>query len=99
MITVEFSNCHEVRMGSPYKTCELLLSGEWVPKLELGGWLAIQTRSSDERYLALARWDTAANMPGFRVALIDQKEKIPKNTWLLRVSRVARKCRRLEGVS
>lgn len=62
-------------MGSPYKTCKLYLAGEWVPELEQGGWLAVQAHSPDGRYLALARWDTAENTPGFRVVLIDEKQK------------------------
>jgi len=54
MITVEFSKCFEIRMVSPYKTCSLHLAGEWMPDLEEGGWVAVQARSPDGRYLVLA---------------------------------------------
>ena len=75
MITVEFSKCFEIRMVSPYKTCSLHLAGEWMPDLEEGGWVAVQARSPDGRYLVLAKWDTGKNTPGFRVVLIDEEQK------------------------
>jgi hypothetical protein len=62
-------------MGSPYKTCNLHLAGEWVPDLEQGDWVAVQAHSPDGRYLVLAKWDTAKNTPGFRVVLINEVQK------------------------
>jgi hypothetical protein len=75
MITVKFSNCYEIRMGSPYQICRLHLTGEWAPELEQRGWLPVHACSPDGRYLALAEWDTAENKPGFRLVLIDEERK------------------------
>src|SRR5258706_5793689 len=75
MITAHFSHCDEIRMGSPYQICSLHLSGEWTPDLGEGGWQPLNCASPDGRYLALVKWDTAENMPGFRVVLIDEERK------------------------
>ena len=75
MITAHFSGCHEIRMGSPYQMCRLHLSGEWTPDLEEYGWQPLYSRSPDGRYLALVEWNTAENLPGFRIVLIDEKRK------------------------
>jgi len=75
MITAHFSRCHEIRMGSPYQICSLHLTGKWTPDLGERGWQPLYCGSPDGRYLALAEWDTAENVPGFRVVLIDEKEK------------------------
>jgi hypothetical protein len=75
MITVHFSRCHEVRMGSPYRICSLHLRGEWTPDLGERGWQPLYCSSLDGTYLALVEWDIADNMPGFRVVLVDEKRK------------------------
>ena len=75
MLAVEFCNCFEIRMGSPFRMCELHLTGTWTPDLERYGWLPIQARSNDGRFLALAKWDTAGNLPGFRLLVIDEAQQ------------------------
>src|SRR6266702_8812789 len=75
MVTPHFSHCHEIRMGSPFQICRLRLTGDWTPILEECGWLPLYCRSSDGRYWGLVEWDTAGNMPGFRVVLIDENRK------------------------
>jgi hypothetical protein len=62
-------------MGSSYQICGLRLAGQWTPVLEDFGWQPLYCRSSDGRYLGLVEWDTVGNTPGFRVVLIDEKEK------------------------
>jgi hypothetical protein len=75
MITVHFSNCHEVRMGSPYQIGSLRLEGDWTPHLKERGWQPLLSRSPDERYLCLVEWDTTENRPGFRIVLVDEKQQ------------------------
>jgi hypothetical protein len=75
MITVHFSNCNEIRMGSPYQIGSLRLEGDWTPDLKERGWQSLLSRSQDERYLCLVEWDTVGNTPGFRVVLVDEKQK------------------------
>jgi len=70
-IAYQFLDCHEVRMGSPFKMCRLALSGAWTPRLNEYGWTPVAVESPDGRYLALVCWDNAGNTPGFRVVLID----------------------------
>lgn len=75
MITAHFSDCNEIRMGSPYQIACLRLEGDWIPELREGGWQPLFSRSPDERYLCLVEWDIAGNKPGFRVVLVDEKQK------------------------
>jgi hypothetical protein len=75
MIAVQFLNCGEIRMGSPFQMCGLRLTGEWTPNLGEYGWQPLYARSPDGRYLALVEWDTAGNTPGFRLVRIDEKQK------------------------
>ena len=75
MITAHFSDCFEVRMGSPFQMCRLRLEGEWTPNLDELGWLPLCSHSPDGRYLGLVEWDTAKNVPRFRVVVVDMKLK------------------------
>jgi hypothetical protein len=74
-IAFEFLDCHEVRMGSPFKMCRLALRGEWIPKLNEFGWTPVAAESPDGQYLALVHWDDEGNRPGFRVVLIDIEQR------------------------
>jgi hypothetical protein len=74
-IAYQFLDCHEVRMGSPFKMCRLALSGEWTPMLNEYGWTPVAVESPDGRYLALVHWDDEGNIPGFRVVLIDIEQR------------------------
>jgi len=77
VIRVAFVGCNEIRMGSPFSSCRLWLSGEWVPQ-ELGAvsdWIEVKAYSADGRLLALARWDTEGNVPGFRIWLVDMENR------------------------
>ena len=70
-LRLTFEHCGEIRMGSPYQRCTLRLDGEWVPELERTDWVRVSAMSPDRRFVGLARWDTPANTPGFRVITID----------------------------
>ena len=60
-------------MGSPFDSCEVVLSGSWIPHLpENQGWLKLSARTGDGRWLGLARWSAEGNTPGFRLIAIDQ---------------------------
>ena len=66
-----FLNREEVRMGSPYNTCRVRLSGDWVPDLPADDWQDLAAWREDHGALALVRWHTPGNRPGFRVWVLD----------------------------
>jgi hypothetical protein len=71
-IRVRFVDLGEVRMGSPYNVCRVVLSGRWVPGLPDGGegFQDIVAWSPGGGYLGLVQW-AAGRHPGFRVVVID----------------------------
>ena len=70
-----FTNATEIRMGSPYSCVDLTLNGSWVPKLPDCDWQDVSAESDDGRLLALVAWDHDNNQPGFRILVIDKKDK------------------------
>ncbi len=86
-LTPVFSNLREVGMGSPYNSADLTLEGNWVPDLPRFDWQDISAQSENGRYLAVVAWATNdQGEPGFRIVVIDKKEKN------VRVSRRQRGC-------
>lgn len=76
MLTVEFYECSEMRMGSPFKGCRIRISGEWSPALPSDCvWQDIMAQNPTGRYTALVYWDTQQNEPGFRVAVLDAEQR------------------------
>ena len=75
MIKVEFLNVREIRMGSPYSLCEVRLSGDWVPDLPDWDWQDIMAEREENGLLALVRWDTPGNRPGFRIYIINSTNR------------------------
>jgi hypothetical protein len=71
-IRVRFLERNEVRMGSPYATCRVCLSGGRVPDLPNRGrdFQSLKAWSSDDRFLALVRWAVRSNRPGFTVVIV-----------------------------
>ena len=57
-----------------------MLKGEWVPDLPTADWQDLVSISNDGRYVALVRWYTPDNQPGFRVFTIDLRERTVKKT-------------------
>ncbi len=76
-IRVRFLGCGEIRMGSPYSTCRVRLTGEWVPELPGQGddFQNLKAWSPDRRFLALVRWATGSNLPGFKVVIISLESR------------------------
>jgi hypothetical protein len=70
-----FTNAMEIRMGSPYRCADLTLTGTWVPELPDYDWQDVTGESENGRFLALVAWETADNQPGFRIVMIDKKDK------------------------
>lgn len=64
MKEVEFLDCGEIRMGSPYNVCRIRLNLSWQPPVPTSDFQDICATTSDGRYLALVRWDTSNNQPG-----------------------------------
>lgn len=58
-------------MGSPWDSCDLWIDGDWSPDLPVQDWQGLSAESPDGRYLALVRWDTTGNEPGFRIYTLD----------------------------
>jgi hypothetical protein len=71
MEPVEFVNCSEIRMGSPFVTCGVRLHLDWAPDLPTTGYQDLSAQSPDGRYLALVQWHVRANEPGFVVHTVD----------------------------
>jgi hypothetical protein len=76
-IRVAFRECTEVRMGSPYKVCRVELQGGWVPTLPEGGqgFQDLAAWSADGHLLALVRWSTPSNSPGFKILVVSVPEQ------------------------
>ncbi len=70
-----FLNAMEIRMGSPFRCADLTLEGTWTPKLPDYDWQDVFAESDNGRFLALVAWDTTNNEPGFRIVVIDKKNK------------------------
>jgi hypothetical protein len=79
-ISPTFSGQCEIRMGSPFNHAYLKLEGKWVPDLPKDGWQDIYAHSDNGNILALVRWDTENNEPGFRLVMIDTKRKAVEET-------------------
>ncbi len=71
MLKVEFYDCSEIRMGSPYQICSLRVGGGWLAKLGDRPWQNKVAHSADGRIVALVYWDIVRNEPGFRVLAIN----------------------------
>ena len=75
MIRVAFQDVKEIRMGSPYNVCRIRLSGPWVPNLPNTDWQDLSAQRDDGEAVALVRWDTPNNEPGFRIVVINSQMK------------------------
>jgi hypothetical protein len=80
---VVISNVDELRMGSPYNTCNIHVTGIELD-LPQTGWQDKYVWSANSRYLVLVRWNLQQNNPGFNFIIIDsiylkiqRSEKIP----------------------
>ena len=75
MIEVAFANCDEIRMGSPWRRCDVEIRGEWSPDLPATDWLEVFATSTSREQVALVRWDIRDNEPGFRVVTVDANDR------------------------
>jgi len=75
MIDVTFSDTTEIRMGSPFNICRISISGPWVPDLPETDWQDLKALREDGEALALVRWDTPGNVPGFRIYLLNRESE------------------------
>ncbi|MFL2571716.1 MAG: hypothetical protein ACJ0QL_07565 [Parvicellaceae bacterium] len=62
----------EVRMGSPYNSCELDFTGTTLD-LPTNNWQDKFAWSSDNKYLGLIQWNFDNNEPGFHFYIIDTR--------------------------
>ena len=92
-IRVRFVEPIEIRMGSPYNACRVLLTGPWVPDLpDAGqGFQDVKAWSPSGEFLGLVQWDIPQNDPGFRVLVVGVR-----NQTLTRSRRVAGCCESLK---
>lgn len=75
-LTVEFSDLHEVAMGSPCRIATLRINGKWIPTLPETEWQDLHAQSDSGRFHALVRWDSSDELPAFRVVVLDVQKKI-----------------------
>lgn len=76
MLTVEFYECVEIRLGSPFKGCQIRFQGEWLPPIVQDRvWQDRVAQDPTERYTALVYWDIFRNEPGFRVLILDAERR------------------------
>jgi len=76
MIKPDFFECIEIRMGSPFKACNLRLVGEWAPELPYETWQDVWATSKDKRILGLIAWDIdEKNNPGFRIVVVNERKR------------------------
>jgi hypothetical protein len=71
VIRVRFLGATEIRMGSPFRVCRIRLTGTWLPELPVTDWQDVAARRDDGKALALVRWDTSGNVPGFHIVVLD----------------------------
>lgn len=64
-----------IHPSSPFRTCLVLLEGEWAPQLPARTWQPLWARSPDERLTALVYWDIRDDGPGFVVVTLDVEKK------------------------
>ncbi|MFZ2494076.1 MAG: hypothetical protein WA208_21555 [Thermoanaerobaculia bacterium] len=75
MTDVEFLDCSEIRMGSPFNVCRLQLQLGWSPDLPNDDWQDLAAESPDGRFIALVRWEVRSNDPGFIIFTLDNVEQ------------------------
>jgi hypothetical protein len=80
MFKVSFKNCFEIRMGSPYQLCELVLEGDWLPELGDRAWQNKYLLSTDGQILVLSAWDVVLNRPGFKLIILNGHEHTVQET-------------------
>ena len=81
MLRAFFDDCAEIRMGSRFQLCRLRLEGSWIPSVPNDeGWQNISATSPDGRFVALVRWDTGGNGPGFRILAVDCRDHTVQTT-------------------
>lgn len=68
---VVFKNAHEIRMGSPYNTCDIELVGTDKIQLPKANWQDKFAWSSDSKILVLVKWNIDNNNPVFKLIFID----------------------------
>ena len=61
----------EVRMGSPYNSCEIQLIGSDKVQIPKHEWQDKYAWSDDSRKLVLIKWSFEKNEPGFQFFIID----------------------------
>ena len=76
MIKVRFKNREEIRMGSPFNTCDIILEDN-KNRINLPNkdWQDKFSTSPDGKLLALIFWDIKCNEPDFRILLVDIKKQ------------------------
>jgi hypothetical protein len=84
---IKFNNVVEIRMGSPYHSCNIELNGITDIVIPLAEWQDKYAWSSDYTKLALIKWNFENNQAGFNIYLIElatnRTEESPKILGLL----------------
>jgi hypothetical protein len=70
-VEVKISNLSEIRMGSPFNTCDIQLIGINDLHLPKSGWQDKFAFTEDSKQLILIKWNFPNNEPGFILYSID----------------------------
>ncbi|MBL7725817.1 MAG: hypothetical protein JNK27_16885 [Chitinophagaceae bacterium] len=68
---IKFTNADEIRMGSPFNSCDIEIVGYDKIKLPKGNWQDKYAWTDDSKKLLLIKWNFENNEPGFHLFLID----------------------------
>ena len=77
---IKFTSINEVRMGSPYNSCNIEFVGFDKLKLPEVGWQDKFAWTNDSKKLILIKWDFENNIPGFHLFLIETETGITKES-------------------
>lgn len=68
---IEFSNVMEIRMGSPYNSCDIKFTGATNIEIPNVSWQDKYAWSSDFAKLVIVKWDFDNNIAGFHLFTIE----------------------------
>lgn len=68
---IKFTNANEIRMGSPFNSCDIEIVGFDKIKLPKCSWQDKYAWTDDSKKLLLIKWNFENNDPGFHLFLID----------------------------
>lgn len=75
MYEVIFKNECEIRMGSPFNTTEVVITGNYIPDMKGFSFQDRYALSDDKKECILVQWETIYNQPCFILWKINEENK------------------------